>query len=72
MLTTAVFAIVVTVPIGGMLINTLGFKWLDHDVDTITPQELPQETREGEKVNEYDLNASNVEPRQSNAKAQTK
>ena len=31
-LTSAVFAIVITVPIGAALINTLGVKWLSKDL----------------------------------------
>lgn len=33
MLTTAVFAIVVTAPLGAIMINTLGTKWLEYDGD---------------------------------------
>jgi hypothetical protein len=31
MLTTAVFAVVITAPLGAIMINTLGPKWLDYD-----------------------------------------
>ena len=31
MLTTAVFAIVITAPLGAIMINTLGTKWLEYD-----------------------------------------
>ena len=31
MLTTAVFAVVITAPLGAIMINTLGTKWLDYD-----------------------------------------
>jgi len=33
MLTTAVFSIVVTAPLGAIMINTLGTKWLEYDGD---------------------------------------
>ena len=33
MLTTAVFAICITAPLGAIMINTLGTKWLDYDGD---------------------------------------
>jgi len=33
LLSTAVLAIVFTAPIGAILINTLGIKWLSHDGD---------------------------------------
>lgn len=33
MLTTAVFAICITAPLGAIMINTLGSKWLDYDGD---------------------------------------
>ncbi len=33
MLTTAVFAIVITAPLGAIMINTLGTKWLEYDGD---------------------------------------
>ena len=31
MLTTAVFAVVITAPLGAIMINTLGTKWLQYD-----------------------------------------
>lgn len=33
MLTTAVFAIIITAPLGAIMINTLGTKWLEYDGD---------------------------------------
>lgn len=33
MLTTAVFAICITAPLGAIMINTLGTKWLEYDGD---------------------------------------
>ena len=33
LLTTAVIAIVITAPLGAILINTLGIKWLSYDGD---------------------------------------
>jgi len=33
MLTTAVFAICLTAPLGAIMINTLGTKWLEYDGD---------------------------------------
>jgi len=33
MLTTAVFSIVLTAPLGAIMINTLGTKWLEYDGD---------------------------------------
>ena len=33
MLTTAVFAICLTAPLGAIFINTLGTKWLNYDGD---------------------------------------
>lgn len=33
MLTTAVFAVCITAPLGAIFINTLGTKWLHHDDD---------------------------------------
>ena len=33
MLTTAVFSIVITAPLGAIMINTLGTKWLEYDGD---------------------------------------
>lgn len=33
MLTTAVFAICLTAPLGAIFINTLGTKWLEYDGD---------------------------------------
>ena len=33
MLTTAVFAVVLTAPLGAIMINTLGEKWLEYDGD---------------------------------------
>lgn len=38
MLTTAVFAVVLTAPLGAIMINTLGEKWLEYDGDD--PEEL--------------------------------
>ena len=38
MLTTAVFAVVITAPLGAIMINTLGEKWLEYDGDD--PAEL--------------------------------
>lgn len=35
MLTTAVFAIIITAPLGAIMINTLGTKWLEYDGDDI-------------------------------------
>jgi hypothetical protein len=31
MVTTAVFAIIITAPLGAIMINTLGEKWMDYD-----------------------------------------
>ena len=33
LLTTAVIAIILTAPLGAILINTLGVKWLSHDAE---------------------------------------
>ena len=33
MLTTAVFAVIITAPLGAIMINTLGTKWLEYDGD---------------------------------------
>lgn len=33
MLTTAVFAVIITAPLGAIMINTLGEKWLIYDGD---------------------------------------
>lgn len=60
MQTTAVFAIVITVPIGAMLINTLGFKWLEHDTDATTPIGFKKrKTKKREKLVENHINISN-------------
>jgi hypothetical protein len=34
------FAIVITVPLGAMCINTLGMRWLDHDGEILEEVEL--------------------------------
>ena len=34
MVTTAVFAIIITAPLGAIMINTLGEKWMDYDGHT--------------------------------------
>lgn len=41
-LTTAVFAIVISAPAGAIMINTLGKTWLNHDVD-VTDEELQKQ-----------------------------
>lgn len=33
MLTTAVFSVLITAPLGAIMINTLGEKWLEYDGD---------------------------------------
>lgn len=41
MLTTAVFAIILTAPLGAIMINTLGTKWLEYDGED--PEELAKQ-----------------------------
>jgi len=43
MLTTAVFAIIITAPLGAIMINTLGTKWLSYDGE---PEEKPADDPE--------------------------
>jgi len=49
MLTCAVFAVVITAPAGAIFINTLGTKWLVHDVDPNAPIE-DQKNKEAENT----------------------
>ena len=39
MLTTAVFSICITAPLGAIFINTLGTKWLNYDGDVVMDEE---------------------------------
>lgn len=46
MLTTAVFSICLTAPLGAILINTLGTKWLNYDgppADIVAPEKIDNE-----------------------------
>lgn len=45
MLTTAVFAICLTAPLGAIFINTLGTKWLEYDGDVVMDDEENAETK---------------------------
>lgn len=48
MLTTAVFAICLTAPLGAIFINTLGTKWLEYDGDVDMSDEEASETKLGD------------------------
>lgn len=50
LLTTAVIAIVITAPLGAILINTLGIKWLSHDGEDEEETVKDPETVEMSKV----------------------
>lgn len=56
MLTTAVFAIIITAPLGAIMINTLGTKWLEYDGDD--PELLKKHgklTDQGKKGDDVEL-----------------
>ena len=60
MLTTAVFAICLTAPLGAIFINTLGTKWLDYNGDTEEiDEEKIHETQPGDSKNSR---VSGIEP----------
>ena len=58
MLTTAVFAICLTAPLGAIFINTLGTKWLsyDGDVDMNVDEEDEFNAKEDDKQPEKEPN----------------
>lgn len=60
MLTTAVFAICLTAPLGAIFINTLGTKWLTYDgeVDMNADDEEGANT----KIDEHHDKGANIEP----------
>eukprot|EP00351_Strombidinopsis_sp_SopsisLIS2011_P004956 CAMPEP_0116881272 /NCGR_PEP_ID=MMETSP0463-20121206/13391_1 /TAXON_ID=181622 /ORGANISM="Strombidinopsis sp, Strain SopsisLIS2011" /LENGTH=52 /DNA_ID=CAMNT_0004533065 /DNA_START=1270 /DNA_END=1428 /DNA_ORIENTATION=+ len=45
MLTCAVFAVVITAPAGAIFINTLGTKWLSHDIHEQELEDLPKDPK---------------------------
>lgn len=56
MLTTAVFAIILTAPLGAIMINTLGKKWLEYDGDDPELLALQGKTSpSGEKGDDVEL-----------------
>lgn len=70
MLTTAVFAICITAPLGAIFINTLGTKWLNYDgppdtweTEAPTTGNKDDEDEPGsQKINNFNLAISAVHP----------
>ena len=69
MLTTAVFAVCLTAPLGAIMINTLGTKWLNYDgpeealgadaeMGKVTPIDIPKD------VDYKDFDPKKVEPKE--------